>query len=294
MFLSQFTLQSTYPVGPHDCWETVSFKGLSFTYCIAVLHFSDIRCQLPPWLLLGEHNGMQFVGLDDEASLWDDSDMVSLECKVSKQQQRLFKLNSHFPKNCCHLSVFSYTCWENMYIYFELFLKQTPVVYSSVYFCMAALITVFHRWCSQVIKSGWIQTALVEPSHQTDRINSCCQHLANTQLTFFVREFSSSQTEGTLHCSLITFERLFLRSGFTWPWPFSFIRCYEADRKRISPICVVFISFSGFHLLQLLYFFQFPRAYSICAGERSLSCLGLASRPVARLCCISNRLRLGR
>lgn len=119
---------------------------------------------------------------------------------------------------------------------------------------MTALITVFHRWCSLVIKSGRIQTALVEPSHQTDRINSCCQHLANTQLTFFVCEFSSSQTEGTLHCSLITFERLFLRSGFTWP--FSFIRCYEADREKdfsylchlyfflwlSSPVVIIFFS----------------------------------------------------
>lgn len=174
---------------------------------VMVLHFSDIRCQLPPWLLLSEHNGMQFVGLDDEVSLWDHSDMVSLECKVSKQQQqRLFKLNNQFPKSCCNV-LLSYTCWEDMYVYFQLFLKQTPVVCSSVYFCLTALITVFHRWCIPVIKRGPFRTALVEPSHQTDRRNSCCQHLANTQLTFFICEFSNSQTEVTLHYSLIPFER---------------------------------------------------------------------------------------
>lgn len=321
MFLSQFTLQSPYPVGPHDCWETVSFKGFSFTYCIMVLHFSDILCQLPSWLLLSEHNGMQVVGLDDEASLWDDSDMVSLECKVSKQQQRLFKPNNHFPKSCCHLKClcfFLHLLRKHVYLFWAL--SAIPlsfcswIVYSSVYFCLTVLKTVFHRWCSPVIKGGWIQTALLELSHQTDRINNCCQRLANTQLAFFICEFSSSPIEVTLHCSVTTFERLHLRSGFT----FSFIRCYEADRERNSHICLVFISLSLSLWLsspavipfpQLPHFsvfytcshvVQLPRAYSmrrwtVARGDVmcSLSCLGLASRPVARLCCISNRLRSG-
>lgn len=203
-----------------------------------VRHFSDIHCQLPPWLLLSEHNGMQFVGRDDEASLWDDSDMVSLECKVSKQQQRLFKLNNHFPKSCWHLKcLFFPTPVEETCIFilssfcescfFPLTTSETQSTHrkctwktdpSSVqYFFLTALITVFYRWCGPVIKGGRIQTALVEPSHQTDRINNCCQRLTNPQLTFFICEFSSSQTEVTLHCSVITFERLHLRSGFTCP-----------------------------------------------------------------------------
>lgn len=116
------------------------------------------------------------------------------------------------------------------YICFELFLrlllntlpneceKQMPAVYSSVYFHLTALINTFHRWCSPVIKGGQIQTALLEPSQHTDWISNCCQRLTEIQLTFFICEFASSQTEVTQHCSVITFERLHLRSGFTCSW----------------------------------------------------------------------------
>lgn len=210
MFLSQFTLPSTYPAGPQDCWETASFKGLSFTYCIMVLHFSGICCQLLPWLLLSEHNGMQFVGLDDEASLRGDSDVVSRECKVCKQQQRLFELNIRLPKTCCHLLFFitpvEKTCIFILSSFLQfLFLSahhrwSAVVVYSSVYACLTALITLFSSWWSLVINGGRIPATLVESSHQTDTTNNCCQRLANTQPTFFICEFSSSRTEVTLHC----------------------------------------------------------------------------------------------
>lgn len=74
--------------------------------------------------------------------------MVSIECEVSKQQQRLFKLNYHFVKNCCHLKCLGFSLQLlRKGDFFKLFLgflflyarksklihdvndKQTPVVY---------------------------------------------------------------------------------------------------------------------------------------------------------------------
>lgn len=140
-----------------------------------------------------------------------------------------------------------------------------PVVYCSVYFCLTALINVFHRWCSPVIKGGQIQTAL----HQTDGISNCCQHLADIQLTFFICEFASSQTEVTQHRSVITFERLHLRSGFTCSW---------SVMKQIGREFLIFVS---------SWFFSPPfisRSYSIFSTSTFLCLSSLLSCCLALTC----------
>lgn len=198
--------------------------------------------------------------------------MVSHECKVSKHQRRLFNLNSHLPKSGCHLKPLWFhspveTACLQVYLFWALPAspdfsllntlpneceKQMPAVYSSVYFRLTALINAFHRWCSPVIKGGQIQTALLEPSQHTDWISNCCQRLTEIQLTFFICEFASSQTWSNTapqrnHIWEIAFEiRLHV-----------FMKCYEADRERISHICVILISLSAFHLLQLFHFLNF-------------------------------------
>lgn len=150
--------------------------------------------------------------------------MGALQFKQSLTKERLSFKASLVPFTCCCLEVYLFWAPSSSPDFSLLDTlpneceKQLPAVYSCVYFHLTALINVFHRWCSPVIKGGQIQTALLESSHHTDWISNCCQRLTEIQLTFFICEFASSQTEVTQHRSIITFERLHLRSGFTCSW----------------------------------------------------------------------------